>query len=71
MLGISILSEITRLITLFWWLMITPVEMVIPINPPLCFAHCALREGQILIIECKNNFIRKPLRLDELRFEYN
>ncbi|WP_407293281.1 hypothetical protein [Klebsiella quasipneumoniae] len=32
---------------------------------------CALREGQILIIECKNNFIRKPLRLDELRFEYN
>lgn len=43
MLGISILSEITRLITLFWWLMITPVEMVIPINPPLCFAHCALR----------------------------
>ncbi|MDZ6192452.1 hypothetical protein U4M59_19730, partial [Klebsiella pneumoniae] len=32
---------------------------------------CALCEGQILIIECKNNFIRKPLRLDELRFEYN
>ena len=32
---------------------------------------CALRDGQILIIECKNKFIRKPLRLDELRFEYN
>jgi hypothetical protein len=32
---------------------------------------CALCEGQILIIECKNTFIRKPLRLDELRFEYN
>lgn len=41
MLGISILSEMTRLITLFGWLIITPVEMVIPINPPLCFAHCA------------------------------
>ena len=32
---------------------------------------CSLCEGQILIIECKNTFIRKPLRLDELRFEYN
>lgn len=32
---------------------------------------CALCEGQILIIECKKTFIRKPLRLDELRFEYN
>lgn len=32
---------------------------------------CSLCEGQILIIECKKTFIRKPLRLDELRFEYN
>lgn len=32
---------------------------------------CVLCEGQILIIECKKTFIRKPLRLDELRFEYN
>ncbi len=41
MLGISILSEMTRLITLFGWLIITPMEMVITMNPPLCFAHCA------------------------------
>lgn len=34
-------------------------------------AFCALCEGQILIIECKKTFIRKPLRLDELRFGYN
>ena len=32
---------------------------------------CSLCEGQILIIECKKTFIRKPLRLDELRFEHN
>lgn len=30
---------------------------------------CSLCEGQILIIECKKTFIRKPLRLDELTFE--
>lgn len=30
---------------------------------------CALCEGQILIIECKMTFIRKPLRLDALTFE--
>ena len=30
---------------------------------------CALCEGQILIIECKKTFIKKPLRLDELTFE--
>ncbi len=34
MLGISILSEMTRLITLFGWLIITPMEMVITMNPP-------------------------------------
>ncbi len=47
MLGISILSEMTRLITLFGWLIITPMEMVITMNPPY-----ALRivRGQILII---------------------
>lgn len=67
MLGISILSEITRLISLFGWLIITPVEMVIPINPPLCFAHCAMGRYSL----SNANFIRKPLRLDELRFEYN
>lgn len=32
-------------------------------------AFCSLREGQILIIECKKNFTRKPIRLDELSFE--
>ncbi|QRF11456.1 hypothetical protein [Klebsiella africana] len=31
---------------------------------------CALCEDQILIIECKRNSIRKPLRVDELIFEY-
>lgn len=30
---------------------------------------CSLCEGQILIIECKKTFIRKPLRLDQLTFE--
>ena len=39
--GHSILSEITRLSALFIGLRSTPVEMVIPINPLLCFAHCA------------------------------
>lgn len=39
--GISILSEITRLSALFMGLRSSPVEMVIPVNPLLCFAHCA------------------------------
>ena len=30
---------------------------------------CSLLEGQILIIECKKTFTRKPLRLDKLTFE--
>lgn len=30
---------------------------------------CSLCEGQILIIECKKTFIRKPLRLDAITFE--
>lgn len=31
--------------------------------------YCSLCEGQILIIECKRTFIRKPLRLDAITFE--
>lgn len=32
-------------------------------------SYCSLCEGQILIIECKKTFIRKPLRLDAITFE--
>lgn len=59
MLGISILSEMTRLITLFGWLIITPMEMVITMNPPLCFAHCARADTHYLM---QKYFYKKTIK---------